>query len=359
MYLMITSFEITNFRCFQHIKQDGLRRFNLIVGASGSGKTALLEALFLAGGANPEIYFRLRRWRGFSEAIALTATRDAYESLFRDLFYNFEQETGARIEFVASNTGQRSVNIFYEDDEVLHLPLKSTSTGSEDLFSVTPIVFKWEGRKRVTESKVEIADNGVLRMKGSKDVYMMTFVSSQTLDPRSNALRYSDLSKRGRAGLVLAAMREVYSEIEELTLEFVAGEPMLHASIQGVPEKYAIANLSGGMNKYLSIILSIISVPHGAVIIDEMENGLYYGDLEKLIYGIMKLSATYESQVFATTHSYELLQAAAKVIEGNEEFENDTSLIRLEKASPCASPTLHLVKGRNYLAAIESDFEVR
>jgi len=98
---MITSFEIKNFRCFEHIKQDGLRRFNLLVGKSGSGKTALLEALFLAGGANPEIYFRLRRWRGFGEGVALSATRDTYEAFFQDLFYNFHQEMGASIEFVA------------------------------------------------------------------------------------------------------------------------------------------------------------------------------------------------------------------------------------------------------------------
>jgi energy-coupling factor transporter ATP-binding protein EcfA2 len=358
-YLMITEFEITNFRCFEHVKQTGLQRFNILVGASGSGKTALLEALFLAGGSNPEIYFRLRRWRGFTEGVALTGTRDGYESIFRDLFYNFDQESGARIEFTASNTGHRTVDIFYKDDEVLHLPLKSSSAGSEDIFSVTPIIFKWTGPKRTTESQVEIAENGMLRMKGSKDVYMMHFVSSQTHDPRGNALRYSELSKRGRAWLVLDAMRDVYEEISDLSIEFVAGEPMLHASMEGVSEKYAIANLSGGMNKYLSIILAITSVPHGAVVIDEIENGFYFNDLAKIIRGIMKMSKANDSQIFATTHSYELLQAVARTIEAEPGFETDVALIRLEKNEPSSPPTLHLVKGRNYVGAMESEFELR
>lgn len=356
---MITSFEITNFRCFQHVKQDGLKRFNFVVGGSGSGKTALLEALFLAGGSNPEIYFRLRRWRGFSEGIAMPGTRDLYESLFRDLFYNFDQQSPARIRFLDSNAGARGLEIFYEGDEVIDLPLKPSSTGSQDLFSVIPIVFKWEGPKRVTRAQVEIADNGVLRMKGSRDVYLMQFISSQTMDPRQNALKYSDLSKRGKAAPILQAMQEIYPEIKDLTIEFVAGEPMLHASIEGMAEKVAIANLSGGMNKYLSIVIGIMSISNGAVIIDEIENGLYYDHLHSIIRGIMKLAMAMNTQVFATTHSYELLQAVAKVIEADEELEKGTALIRLEKPIPSEPPTLRLIKGANYRAALESKFEVR
>jgi putative ribosome biogenesis GTPase RsgA len=71
-YLMINSFEITNFRCFKHLPAVALKRFNIIVGESGSGKTSLMEALFLSGGATPEIYLRLRAWRGLSSADAST-----------------------------------------------------------------------------------------------------------------------------------------------------------------------------------------------------------------------------------------------------------------------------------------------
>jgi predicted ATPase len=358
-YLMITDFEIKNFRCFQHTKQTGIRRFNFIVGGSGSGKTALLEALFLAGGSNPEIYFRLRRWRGFGENISLTGTRDSYEALFRDIFYDFHQELAARIEFTASSSGHRSLDIYYKGDEVLHLPIKSSMTESEDVFSVTPIVFKWTGQKSVTESQVEISDNGVLRMKGSRDTYSMHFVSSQTLDPTYNAFRYSDLSKRGRAHLVLNAMSKVYPDICELSLEFVAAAPMLHASLKGREQKYPVASLSGGMNKYLSIVIAIISARSGAVVVDEIENGFYYSDQPVLMKAIMDLAVEHESQLFVTTHSYELLQSVGKVIDANDSLKNDTTLIRLEKSNPAAPPLIHMSAGHNYAAAMESEFEVR
>ena len=41
-YRMIHSAEIRNFRCFKELSIDGCRRFNVIVGDNGAGKTALL-----------------------------------------------------------------------------------------------------------------------------------------------------------------------------------------------------------------------------------------------------------------------------------------------------------------------------
>src|SRR5450755_3816614 len=93
---MLTSIDVKNFRCFKHLEQGGLKRFNFIVGDGGSGKTALLEALFLAGGGSPEIYFRLRSWRGFGE-FRLQGSRESFESLFRDLFFEFDQKSGVLI----------------------------------------------------------------------------------------------------------------------------------------------------------------------------------------------------------------------------------------------------------------------
>ena len=47
-YQMITSLEVENFRGFRKIELSDLRRINIIVGDNSSGKTAFLEAIFLA-----------------------------------------------------------------------------------------------------------------------------------------------------------------------------------------------------------------------------------------------------------------------------------------------------------------------
>src|SRR5437016_13920764 len=67
-YLMAESVTIKNFRCFDDMKLSDCRRINVVVGANGSGKTALMEGIFLAIGPSPEIVGRLRGWRGFEIA---------------------------------------------------------------------------------------------------------------------------------------------------------------------------------------------------------------------------------------------------------------------------------------------------
>src|SRR2546427_4923703 len=84
--VMLKSFNIQNFRCFRNVSLDGLKRFNTIVGDNGSGKTSLLEAMFLVASASPGVWLKLRFWRGAGQTIRLTGTKTSYESLFRDLF---------------------------------------------------------------------------------------------------------------------------------------------------------------------------------------------------------------------------------------------------------------------------------
>jgi len=62
MYSKIT---VKNFRGIESLEAVGLRRINLIVGRNNCGKTTLLEALFLLGGAtNPKLPATLGQLRG-------------------------------------------------------------------------------------------------------------------------------------------------------------------------------------------------------------------------------------------------------------------------------------------------------
>jgi AAA ATPase domain len=155
-HIMISTVDIRNFRCFSEVKIKGLKRFTFVVGEGGAGKTALLEALFLSGGGNAEIYFRIRLWRGFGDTIEIAAGRAAYESVFRDLFHNFDSDTGAYIRIEDPDRGYRKLDILYEGSATLDLPLRPSAEKSGDSFSVVPITFRWETPKRISVSQVEI-----------------------------------------------------------------------------------------------------------------------------------------------------------------------------------------------------------
>lgn len=351
---MIEQFEIKNFRCYQKWHQSGLKRFNFVVGESGVGKTALLEALFIVGAANPEIWFRIRRWRGFGEGPMQIHTRDNYESIFRDLFYQYDQKTTASVTIWDNAEGKRGLEIFYESGDVYTLPLTEER---ENAFSIKPITFKWDLKDRVFRSQVEVKD-GNLKMSGAADVYPCILISPRAHSSREYAQYYSNLSRTRKAGPVLAALQAIFPEVTSLSLEMIAGEPLLHVDVKGIDELIAVGDLSGGLDRYLSIVVSILMNRNGAILIDEIESGFYYRNMPELLNSIVSLCSKYEVQLFATTHSYEFLKIMSTAMASAKRGAEDFSLIRLEKEKG-HQPTVTVIAGDSYKSAIESEFEIR
>ena len=121
-YLMIKSLYIKNFRCFQDARVDGLRRVNIVVGKNATGKTVLLESLFLAAGGSPLIVLKLRQMRGMGDNVQLANT--TLPRLWEDLFFGFD--THLSIEIDSIGTAQDSNSVFISDIGTgsLTLPLK-------------------------------------------------------------------------------------------------------------------------------------------------------------------------------------------------------------------------------------------
>ena len=362
-YVMITSCEIHNLRCFKHLNLKGLQRFTFMVGASGSGKTAFLEGLFLTGGSSAEIAFRIRRFRGLGEgAIQLSGTRYSFESIFGDMFHNFDKDAGFSIKFTDTERGWRSVEVgFDRDKNTIELPL-GKSAKAQNMFLSTPLNFKWENPQRVMNSRVEVK-NGELRMEATHDVFPMIFVSPRTSSAMFDAQRFSELSTQNKSDIAIKAMQNIFPEIRTITLENMAGELVLHAQVDGVKEKLPVVDLSSGLNKYLSIVLSILINRQGTVLVDEVENGFYYANLPVILDGIFDLCDEQEVQLIASTHSYEFLQALVKAMELRGKAGKGFSCIRFERQTERLSltqePLATLIEGSSMKSAIESNFEIR
>ena len=66
---MIREIEIQNFRCYENLKIENCARLNVIVGDNGSGKTDLLESIFLPLAGSTEVLARLRAQRGMDNLL--------------------------------------------------------------------------------------------------------------------------------------------------------------------------------------------------------------------------------------------------------------------------------------------------
>jgi hypothetical protein len=345
---MIKSLEIRNFRCFKDLYLRDLKRFNIVVGEGGSGKTSLLEAIFLVAGASPEVWMRLRQWRGFSPIFRFSGTRGSYESLFRDIFHNFDKHKPANITLTDSDGRIRSLRIAYPDQD------KRANRDSENAYLIEPIAFEWTSKGKVQRAKVEIKDS-ILKFVGFNNVYPVWFTSPAINEGLSVAQLFSELSLKKKEYPLITAVRSLYPYVQDLSVESIAGELALCVSVESIPEKLPIGTISSGLTHFLSILVAIATNASGVILIDEIEVGLYYAHLEKSLSIIFSFCQEYEVQLIASTHSYEFLKTLLPIMQEREDKESEFSLLRAQRVGSESSVTAL----GNPSAAIESNFEVR
>jgi AAA domain, putative AbiEii toxin, Type IV TA system/Protein of unknown function (DUF2813) len=349
---MIDSLGISNFRGVERLELHGLKRVNVVVGENSSGKTALLESIFLAGGGSPEIALRLQALRGIIASLQIMLDRASYESLWRTFFCEFDQKKIISIDLVGSEANTRSLTVAYRPDDSATLPFGKA--GLQSPF-IIPITFEWKDIKgRVNQAQPKVTEQGLNLAGTGETMPVFLFSSGATLNPGETAARFSQLDTDGRAGGFVAALKEIFPYLEGVSIQVVSGQPMLHGTLSFTDLKVPLGLLSGGINKLAAILLAVTGVPQAVTLIDEIENGFYYRLLPDIWRALLYSCKQSDTQVFASTHSEECLRALLGVIgENSEEF----ALIRTERANGRCKA--QVFGGRQLQSAIEQNIEVR
>lgn len=102
---------------------------------------------------------------------------------------------------------------------------------------------------------------------------------------------------------------------------------MIYGDI-GLDQMLPLPLMGGGMGRLTSLLLTIANAPHGVALIDEIENGLHYSILNKVWQAIGEAARRFDTQVFATTHSWECIRAAHQAFAASEAY--DFRLHRLD-----------------------------
>ena len=82
------------------------------------------------------------------------------------------------------------------------------------------------------------------------------------------------------------------------------------------------------MNRMFGIALALVNAKDGMLLIDEVDTGLHYSVLPDLWKLIFEVAHRLNVQVFATSHSWDCIQAFQQAAEANKDEEG--MLIRLE-----------------------------
>jgi hypothetical protein len=358
-YPMVDSFTIRNFRSFDDVKVDNCRRINILVGENGSGKTALLEALFLAAGVSPELAVRTRYWRS-GENLQLSGNQeDLHEALWSDLFYKFQINHAAVISLRGKGEHNRSVTVSINPQGSMKVIPPSRGNSREPprvVRNEIPIEFKWDVRGYGVQV-VHPYFNGqslVVPPVASKYVKASYFAANQTTPNSETANNFSRLSKKLHEAQFIARYRKIYPNIKTLSIEISAGMPTLYAEVENMEQKIPLSLASGGMYKLASILVAMARHVGGLIIIDEIENGFYFTKIPEMWKVILEFARKYDCQVFASTHSAECLTAAAELADQNaDEFSV------LQAAMDDGATKISQIAGDSFVSAVRQHFELR
>lgn len=328
---MFTSLQIKNFRCFRELKVKSLERVNLIAGKNNTGKTALLEAIFLQlGPNNPSLSTSLDGFRGIGR------TRVDAEEVWGWLF--FGKQIDETIELLGSYTDHKScalrIRLVEPESGMLAPPGTETGTTSTILpssFTTTvwrDLVLEFQDPTgKISPSRVSLSENKESRARLAPSPPGI-FLHTRSWFPAVDAERFSKLEQVGRQEVVVNALKFLEPRLSRLAVLVTGGVPHIHGDI-GIGRLVPLPLMGEGIVRLLSILLAIANASGGTVLIDEVENGLHHSVLIKVWKAIAQAARQANVQVFATTHSYECILAAHEAFSNHDPY--DLRLYRLER----------------------------
>lgn len=348
------SIELSNFKNFQHLKIDNLGSINLIVGRNNAGKSTLLEAIsILASGANIGWMKNLLEIRGLSSRISSTIEQPELIELenFGSLYYNrdYPKFKTDPIRITSRNKhGDSVVDIRLVD---LIQVIETSEDGSEirrrivndnlkDSHTIIDgeqslgLQISFNGNKTI----YSLGSNLIRRIYSTDKNVPFEYVRTAEFTGDKNPALFDKVALSPLESVLIEALQIIDQRI--IALNFLNDESIPRTGWQReadkrVPfvilknssKKYRLSTMGDGINRVLTIILSMLSCQNGILLVDEFENGLHYSvqtDLWKLI---CRLSKKLNIQVFATTHSQDCIKSFISATNDND----NARLIRLEK----------------------------
>lgn len=371
---MINEINIVNYRCYRNSTIKGFKKVNLIGGLNNSGKTILLEAILLNVSPTFQNIATLKQLRG-EDMKGTNVPEYAWDNFF------YQQEKDKKIEIIANyfqNNKNEKVNLTITcNEKTADFSSSDNSDDSEGLL-INDFITNEKNVKSVLHLDYETNDNksSVLTVVAHQKGYnakqlsadpraIANFISTYSRRrPADLAKDYGIAEKRNKEKTVLAALNIIDSRIEAIRVSVVGGA---HLEIKRQGENFMSSNLFGdAINKILYIVLTLVNNNGSILLIDEIENGIHH-TAQKDFWGFIFQLVNSEEfdihfaesniQIFATTHSLEMMEAFVEA--SKDKYEEDAAYFELFKRKKTGQIEFNLHKTDTLAYEIKNNLAIR
>lgn len=331
---MISDFQISKFRHFDHVELKQLKRVNLYVGKNSAGKSALLEAFLLfftqasTNTINTILDARQEHWE--------LKSRPALRHLFSNHTLPGYWEKGFKLSSTGdSRSFEAQITPYISDNE--------SPNFAPSFLEVSPDSINEYDAERIEPFLTIVRDKGVyqrhVRLSRYSDVrrrYPRSELKKQALFVPTKGLNDEDVATLWDSISLTESEIDVINGLKliEPTVEGVAfvgtdtHDRVPLVKLAGYSEPVSLKSLGDGMIRVLQIILSLVNAKESALIIDEFENGLHWGVQRHVWALVFRLANRLNVQVFASTHSRDCIYG---FMDAWAEHSEDGAFARVEK----------------------------
>jgi len=302
---------ITNFRGFDSLEIDGFSKVNLFVGKNNSGKTSVLESIFLSiGMSNSMLPNMINQIRGLH-------TGDAKHLGY--LFYGLKMENKPSFlaKFTDNSDRLLKLEAKYKQNESIS---NMSSASTQELIGLDLNFRELKENKQSFNRKSSLVFgeniiNPVMPSDYTEKLHAV-FVAD---DKRGLATlaRFSDMVKRKTDNSILETLQKFDNNIRDIK----ALPDGIYFDVKNVKELVPSNVMGDGIRRFLNIVTAVYERENSFVCIDEIENGLHYSAYKLLWESLLVFSNQNNVQLFITTHNIETLACLKSVLE-EKQFES-------------------------------------
>lgn len=367
---MLTRIETENYRGFGDTILDGLRRVNVITGANGTGKTALLEAIYLGAMGHPLAVLGMNAARGLNDAsaafvaggggvaaVGFQFAPDSFRSAWLSLLADPSRPLGLKMQQQNQDgaTTERKLVISSEGVQA-QLPPTGGTPVPPGLFGPTVVFERTVGGEAADKIIAALDASGRMGVNQPATKFgpdCLYFPGNATHSEADNVKWLSKLRASAGGQAAVAAIRRHFPIIRDLEILAPTGTPGVFARLDDNTVR-PLPLVSSGIYRLTSLVLGLATVSHGIILIDEIENGIFYDRYQSVWSTLVELAIENDNQIFVTSHSLECLEALEPTLgRHRDEF----LLLRAERREgKCA---IAKISSRAMQAALEGAVDIR